>query len=84
MTKHEIQASAVPSEINESHGHSTAAWTGVGIMLVATAFICLGVVFATPLLWIPGTLIFIVGAVAWPVMTRAGYGEGGPKNRMGH
>ena len=68
----------------ESHGSSTAAWTGVGIMLVAAALICLGIVLAMPLLWIVGTLGFIGGALAWIIMSKAGYGDGGPKNKVGH
>ena len=69
---------------DDSHGHSTAAWTGVIIMLVATAIICLGMVLAQPIMWIGGTILFIAGAIAWPVMNKAGYGTGGPKNRMEH
>lgn len=72
------------SEVHESHGHSTAAWTGVGIMLVGAAIICLGTVFANPMMWAPGVVVFAAGAIAWPVMNRAGYGTDGAKNRMGH
>lgn len=68
----------------ESHGHSTAAWTGVGIMLVASLLISLGLVLGLPFLWIIGTLGFIAGVIAWVVMNKAGYGDGGSKNTMGH
>lgn len=58
-----------------SHGNTVAAWTGVGILLVATLLICLGLVFAMPLLWIPGVVLVPVGAFAWAAMNKAGYGE---------
>lgn len=68
----------------ESHGNSTAAWTGVAILLVGSALICLGLIWAMPILWILGIVGVVGGAVAWIVLTRAGYGDGGPKNTMGH
>ncbi len=58
-----------------SHGNTVAAWTGVAILLVASALICLGIVLAMPLLWIPGVIGVPVGAFAWVMMNRAGYGE---------
>ena len=86
MTEAKVHASQAQTHTahDESHGHSTAAWTGVIIMLVATAIICLGMVLAQPIMWIGGTILFIAGAIAWPVMNKAGYGTGGPKNRMEH
>ncbi len=68
----------------DSHGHSTAAWTGVCIMLVGAALICLGMILMIVVLWAVGILVFLAGALAWPLLNRAGYGDGGPKNKMGH
>ncbi|MDO5629534.1 MAG: hypothetical protein Q4G43_14565 [Mobilicoccus sp.] len=59
----------------ESHGHSVAAWTGVGILLLASALICLGIVFGMMLLWLPGVVLLFVGAGAWIGLEKAGYGE---------
>ena len=86
MTESKVHGSQAHthSAHDDSHGHSTAAWTGVGIMLVACAIICLGIVFGQTIMWIVGTILFIGGAIAWPVMNKAGYGTDGPKNRMGH
>lgn len=86
MTESKVHASQAHTHTahDDSHGHSTAAWTGVIIMLVATAIICLGMALAQPIMWIGGTILFIAGAIAWPVMNKAGYGTGGPKNRMEH
>ena len=70
MTESKVHASQAHTHTahDDSHGHSTAAWTGVIIMLVATAIICLGMVLAQPIMWIGGTILFIAGAIAWPVM----------------
>lgn len=76
--------SAEHSAHQENHGSSTAAWTGVGVMLLGTALICLGLIFAMAVLWILGIIVFAGGAIAWIVMDKAGYGAGGPKNTMGH
>lgn len=61
-------------EHEDNHGHSTAAWIGVAIMLVAATVACWGVVFGPPaLLWI-GVAVFLVGAVAWYILDKAGVG----------
>lgn len=67
----------------ESHGNSTAAWTGVGILLFATALICLGIIFAMRLLWISGIVLLLVGVVAWIALEKAGYGQGGQRSAKG-
>lgn len=77
-------ADSAQHDVNQSHGHSTAAWTGVGVMLLGATLICLGMVLAITVMWILGVLIFAGGAIAWIVMNKAGYGDGGPKNTMGH
>lgn len=59
----------------ESHGHSKAAWTGVGIILLGSLLICLGIVFGNILLWAPGIAGVVIGMVAWAVMEKAGLGE---------
>ncbi|MDO5698266.1 MAG: HGxxPAAW family protein [Dermatophilus congolensis] len=58
-----------------SHGNTKAAWTGTGILLLASLLICLGLVFAMPALWIPGIIGVPLGAFTWAAMNRAGYGE---------
>lgn len=58
----------------DNHGHSTAAWVGVTIMLVGAVVACWGV-FAGPgvLLWV-GLGLAVVGALAWYGMERIGKG----------
>lgn len=67
----------------ESHGNSVAAWTGVGILLLGTLLICLGLIFASQMMWIPGIVLLVVGALAWIVLEKAGYGEAGHRVKKG-
>jgi hypothetical protein len=57
------------------HGHSVAAWTGVGILLLAALFISLGIFFG----WMWATWVGIAGVLlgvgAWVALNRAGYGQ---------
>jgi multisubunit Na+/H+ antiporter MnhG subunit len=61
-------------EIHEDHGHSVAAWTGVGIILVGSAVAALGVAVAHTAIFVIGIVICVVGAVAGKVLSLAGYG----------
>lgn len=61
-------------EQQESHGHSIAAWTSVGIILVGTTIACFAVLFPNYLLGIVGAAVIIAGAIAGKVLAMAGYG----------
>ncbi len=57
------------------HGHSTAAWTGVTVLMVAAVVLGLGVLLNLPwALWV-GSALAVVGALAWYGLHAAGYGE---------
>lgn len=59
----------------DSHGNSLAAWVGVVVMLIATVVGCWGV-FAGPIeLLYVGLGGFLVGALLWYGLERAGYGS---------
>lgn len=62
-------------DAHDSHGHSTAAWIGVTVMLVATAVACYGVVFGPISLLYVGLGVFAVGALAWYMLERGGRGD---------
>lgn len=57
------------------HGHSVAAWAGVGILIVASTLIAVGQFFT--IMWCTwlGVALGVVGVVAWVVLDRVGYGE---------
>ncbi len=61
--------------VEPGHGNSVAAWTGVAIILFGSLVGCLAVVWASVIGFILGLIVILVGAIAWPVMVRMGYGE---------
>ena len=64
-------------EQHEDHGHSTAAWTGVGIILLGTAIASVAVVIPSLLLGIIGAAVIVAGVAAGKTMSMAGYGSNG-------
>jgi membrane-bound ClpP family serine protease len=68
---------------HEDHGHSTAAWTGVGIILVGSVVVAIAVLLPSLLLGIIGTAIIIAGAGAGKVLSMAGYGSNGHHAQAG-
>ena len=58
----------------DNHGHSTAAWVGVTIMLIGAVVGCWGVFAGPDVLLYVGLGLGVVGALAWYGMERAGYG----------
>ena len=67
-------------ESDPGHGHSTAAWTAVTIMLVA--FTIGTVAFFLELAWLvwASAALLVVGALAGWLMAKLGYGVGGAKS----
>jgi hypothetical protein len=59
------------------HGHSVAAWTAVGICIVAAAVMSVAVVFPNLWLFVGGAVLAIVGAITGKVLSMAGYGAAG-------
>ncbi|HEY6742005.1 MAG TPA: HGxxPAAW family protein [Lapillicoccus sp.] len=71
-------------EEHEKHGHSTAAWTGVGIILVGSAIMALAVVFAWVGWFVVGAVVVVVGAIAGKVLAMAGYGDKASTSQAAH
>lgn len=67
-------------ESDPGHGHSTAAWTAVTIMLVA--FTIGTVAFFLDLAWLvwASAALLLAGALAGWLMTKLGYGVGGARS----
>ena len=70
-------------EQHEDHGHSTAAWTGVGIILLGTAIASIGVIVPSLLLAIIGAVVIVAGIAAGKTMSMAGYGQNGHHAQAG-
>ena len=66
---------------DDDHGNSVAAWTMVGILLVAAAVMSLAVAFPNVPLFIGGVVLAIVGVVAGKLLALAGYGVNGAISR---
>jgi hypothetical protein len=71
-------------EEHERHGHSTAAWTGVGIILVGAVIMALAVVFASVMWFVVGAIVVVVGVIAGKVMAMAGYGDKASTSEAAH
>ena len=70
-------------EQHEDHGHSTAAWTGVGIILLGTAIASVAVVIPNLVLGIVGAVVIVAGVVAGKLLSMAGYGNEGHHAQAG-
>lgn len=57
------------------HGHSRAAWTTVGTLLLATFLICLAIVITSWPMAIAGMVLIVVGLAAGKIMSMAGLGQ---------
>lgn len=62
-------------EGEEGHGHSVAAWTAVGVILVASLIMALAVVFPSVLWFVVGAVLAVVGGILGKVLAMAGYGQ---------
>jgi hypothetical protein len=62
------------SDHDDDHGHSTAAWTAVGIIIVASAIMSAAVLWPNVWLFVGGAVLAVVGAVAGKMLSMAGYG----------
>lgn len=62
------------SQPHSNHGNTVAAWTTVGLLIVASLVMCLAVVFATVWLFAIGVVLVVVALVAGKLLAAAGYG----------
>ena len=62
----------------DRHGRSTAAWTAVTILLIASFLICLAVVVTSWPLAIVGIVLLVVGVAAGKLLALAGLGRSRP------
>ncbi|MGN6299880.1 MAG: HGxxPAAW family protein, partial [Angustibacter sp.] len=51
-----------------SHGNTVAAWTAVGILLVAALVMCVGVILASVTVFVIGAVLAVLGIVAGKVL----------------
>jgi hypothetical protein len=68
------QTAPQATEHDESHGHSLASWTLVGLELAGTFMICLAIVITNIPLAVIGGVFCVVGLVAGRLLQMAGFG----------
>lgn len=69
-------------EVHEDHGHSVAAWTCVGILMLAALVISLGVAFGSHVLDIIGVVLIVVGVAAGVILNKTGFGSASAPERQ--
>ncbi|MDN5766389.1 MAG: hypothetical protein L0H96_11675 [Humibacillus sp.] len=67
----------------ENHGHSKAAWTTVGIILLGCLIGCVAVLMPSLLLGGVAAVVIIAGAITGRLMSMAGMGSDGHHAQAG-
>jgi len=57
-----------------SHGNTVAAWTTVGILMLASLVMSIAVVVTSLWVFVVGAVIAVAGLVAGKLLSMAGYG----------
>jgi len=65
------------SHDDDHHGNSLAAWVMVGVTLLGSAVVCVGIVMWSLLVSVLGVVVIVVGLVAGKVLALAGHGVNG-------
>jgi hypothetical protein len=68
-------------EQHDNHGQSTAAWTAVGVCILAALIMSIAVVIASVWLFVVGAVVAVLGAASGKVLAAMGFGMSG---RPGH
>jgi Flp pilus assembly protein TadB len=66
---------------HDTHGQSTAAWTAVGLCLLAALIMCIAVVIASVWIFVVGAVLAVIGGISGKVLSAMGFGASG---RPGH
>jgi hypothetical protein len=62
---------------HEAHGSSVAAWTAVTVIAFGFLFMTISVVARTPVLFVVGVVVVVLGAVTGKVLSAMGFGVSG-------
>lgn len=65
---------------HDTHGQSIAAWAAVGVLLLGSIALAIGVVVLWWWLIIVGVVLLVAGPVVGIGLSKAGYGAGGAKD----
>jgi type IV secretory pathway TrbF-like protein len=65
---------------DEDHGHSVAAWSAVGVILLGCLLMSVAVVMSTVWLFVAGGVVVVVGVVLGKVLSAMGFGQAAKDN----
>lgn len=65
---------------HSNHGNTVAAWTTVGLLMVASLIMCIAVAITTLWLFLAGMVVAAIALVVGKVLARAGYGMPRPSD----
>jgi hypothetical protein len=66
---------------HESHGNTIAAWSCVGLLMVAAFIMCLAVVLASWIVFVVGAVVAVIGLAVGKLLSLAGYGAPRPSDQ---
>ncbi|HEX8498123.1 MAG TPA: HGxxPAAW family protein [Actinomycetales bacterium] len=62
------------AESHSNHGNTVAAWTTVGLIMVATLIMCIAVVITSLWVFLAGVAVVGIALVVGKLLANAGYG----------
>lgn len=62
------------AEAHSNHGNTVAAWTTVGLIMVATFIMCMAVILTSLWLFLAGVVVVGIALVTGKLLSNAGYG----------
>lgn len=68
------EKTAPAAELHTDHGHSIAAWTAVGVILLGALVMSVAVVLGSVWLFVAGAVVVVVGGVLGKVLSAMGFG----------
>ncbi len=61
-------------QAQSQHGNTKAAWSAVGILIIASLVMCIAVVVANVWVFVVGVVLAVAGLVVGKLLSMAGYG----------
>ncbi len=78
------ESAGVDHEVHEDHGHSTAAWTAVAVIMAGSLVMSIAVVFPSVLGFVIGAVVAVIGIILGKVLSMAGYGSKASTHEASH
>jgi len=66
------------AQAHSNHGNTVAAWTTVGLIMVASFIMCIAVVITSLWVFLAGVVVVGIALVTGKLLSNAGYGVSKP------